>query len=51
MLISMESYHWNIYIIDADVNSLYQAAMKNEFSTGFPIHLKPNAPSVKYLTK
>ena len=39
------------YVIDADVNSLYQAAMKNEFPIGIPIHLHPNAPSVKYLTK
>ena len=34
------------YLIDADVNSLYPAAMKNAFPTGIPMHLKPNTPSV-----
>jgi hypothetical protein len=33
------------YLIDADVNSLYPAAMKNLFPTGIPRHLKPNFPS------
>ncbi len=39
------------YLIDADVNSLYPAAMKNEFPIGIPIHLKPNTPSVNYFNK
>jgi hypothetical protein len=39
------------YLIDADVNSLYPAAMKNLFPTGTPRHLKPNFPSVTYYNK
>jgi hypothetical protein len=36
------------YLIDADVNSLYPAAMKNAFPTGTPMQLKPNTPSITY---
>jgi hypothetical protein len=36
------------YLIDADVNSLYPAAMKNEFPVDIPTRLKPNTPSVNY---
>ena len=39
------------YLIDADVNSLYPAAMKNKFPIGIPTRLKPNTPSVKYFNE
>jgi hypothetical protein len=39
------------YLIDADVNSLYPAAMKNEFSIGIPNSLRENTPSVKYFNE
>ena len=38
------------FLIDADVNSLYPAAMKNAFPTGIPVHLNQilqvNAPKL-----
>jgi hypothetical protein len=39
------------YLIDADVNSLYPAAMKNEYPFGVPVHLKPVTPSVEYFNQ
>ena len=39
------------YLIDADVNSLYPAAMKNAFPIGIPTRLKPNTPSVNYFNE
>ena len=39
------------YLIDADVNSLYPAATKNEFPVGIPTRLKPNTPSVNYFNE
>ena len=39
------------YLIDADVNSLYPAAMKNVFPIGIPSRLKPNTPSVNYFNE
>jgi DNA polymerase type B, organellar and viral len=39
------------YLVDADVNSLYPAAMQNEFPVGIPNTLKPNSPSVAYFNE
>ena len=39
------------YLIDADVNSLYPAAMKNKFPIGIPSRLKPNAPSANFFNE
>jgi hypothetical protein len=35
------------YLVDADVNSLYPAAMKFKHPSGIPHHLKPGTPSVE----
>ena len=35
------------YLIDADVNSLYPAAMKKKFPMGTPVHLTPNTLTVE----
>jgi hypothetical protein len=39
------------YLVDADVNSLYPAAMKNKFPVGIPVHLRPGTPSCKYFNE
>ncbi|KAI3660739.1 hypothetical protein MP638_001050 [Amoeboaphelidium occidentale] len=39
------------YLIYADVNSLYPAAMKNEYPFGVPVHLKPVTPSVEFFNR
>eukprot|EP00835_Amoeboradix_gromovi_P002669 NODE_156_length_16689_cov_0.273960.p2 type:complete len:509 gc:universal NODE_156_length_16689_cov_0.273960:14999-13473(-) len=39
------------YLIDAYVNSLYPAAMKNEFPIGIPNSLRENTPSLKYFNE
>ena len=39
------------YLVDADVNSLYPAAMQNEVPVGIPTTLKPNSSSVTYFNE
>jgi DNA polymerase type B, organellar and viral len=39
------------YLVDADVNSLYPAAMKFKYPSGIPHHLKPGTPSVEYFNR
>ena len=37
------------YLVDADIMSLYLAAMQNEFRVGIPNALKPNSPSICHI--